>query len=123
MNFPSTTRREFLKTSSKAVAGAALAATVARPGYTAEDNTIPIALIGCGGRGTGAASQALSTQGPVKLVAVADVFDHRIKNTLKQLGQRHSSQVDVPPDRQFVGLDGYQKAMAAVMAGHRLGSA
>lgn len=110
-------RREFLKTSSKALAGAALAAAVARPGYTAEDNTINIALIGCGGRGTGAAAQALSTQGPVKLVAVADVFDHRMKNSLKQLQQKFGAQVDVPAERQFLGLDGYQKAMAAVGQG------
>ena len=110
------TRREFLKTSSKALAGAALAAAVARPGYTAEDNTIKIALIGCGGRGTGAAAQALSTQGPVKLVAVADVFEHRMKNTLKQL-EKFGSQIDVPAERQFLGLDAYRKAMDAVGKG------
>jgi len=60
-----TTRREFLKTSSSAVAGAALAATLATPraGYCAEDNAIKIALVGCGGRGTGAAANALATKG------------------------------------------------------------
>ena len=62
-----TTRREFLKTSSTALAGAALASAIARPGYAAENNTIKIALVGCGGRGTGAAAQAMSTQGPTKL--------------------------------------------------------
>ena len=56
----STTRREFLKTSSKVLAGAALTAAIARPGYTAEDNTIRVALVGCGGRGTGAAANALA---------------------------------------------------------------
>ena len=70
-----TTRREFLKTSGTALAGAALASAIARPGYAAENNTIKIALVGCGGRGTGAAAQALSTQGPTKLWAVADVFE------------------------------------------------
>jgi predicted dehydrogenase len=111
MNTHQTTRREFLKTSSQAVAGAALAATVVRPGYAAEANTIKIALVGCGGRGTGAASQALSTKGPVKLWAVADVFENRLKNSLKQLQQRHTDRVDVPPERQFVGMDGFKKAM------------
>ena len=69
-----TTRREFLKTSSAAVAGAAFASAIARPGYAAENNSIKIALVGCGGRGTGAAAQALSTRGPTKLGALADVF-------------------------------------------------
>jgi len=76
----STTRREFLKTSTKAVAGAALTAAIARPGYTAEANTIQVALVGCGGRGTGAAANALATtSGPIKLVAMADVFAGQIK--------------------------------------------
>ena len=67
-----TSRREFLKTSGTAVAGAALAATLATPraGYCAEDNAIKIALVGCGGRGTGAAANALSTKGPVEAGAI-----------------------------------------------------
>ena len=80
-----TTRREFLKTSGTALAGAALASAIARPGYAAENNTIKIALVGCGGRGTGAAAQALSTQGPTKLWAVADVFEHRLQSSLAKL--------------------------------------
>ena len=52
-----TTRREFLKTSGTALAGAALATAIPRPGYTAENNTIKMALVGCGGRGTGAAAR------------------------------------------------------------------
>ena len=79
-----TTRREFLRTSGKAVAGAALAGAVARPGYTAESNTLKIALVGCGGRGTGAAAQALSTKGPTMLWAMADVFEDRLKGSLDQ---------------------------------------
>lgn len=74
-----TSRREFLKTSSTAAAGAALATTLAapRPGYCAEENAIKIALVGCGGRGTGAAANALATAGPTKLWAVADVFPQK----------------------------------------------
>ncbi|HSA03270.1 MAG TPA: twin-arginine translocation signal domain-containing protein, partial [Candidatus Paceibacterota bacterium] len=64
------TRRDFLKTSGQMVAGVALAGAMARPGYAAESNTIKIALIGCGSRGTGAAENALSTEGPTKLWAM-----------------------------------------------------
>ncbi len=81
-----TTRREFLKTSGKAAVGAALASGVARPGYTAEDNTIRVALVGCGGRGTGAAANALATRsGPIKLVAMADVFGERLDGSYEAL--------------------------------------
>jgi myo-inositol 2-dehydrogenase / D-chiro-inositol 1-dehydrogenase len=108
-----TTRRDFLKTSSTALAGAALAAPLAvpRPGYAAEDNTIKIALVGCGGRGTGAAANALSTKGPTKLVALADVFPERIEKTHKILSEKFAAQVDVPPERRFVGFDAFRKAI------------
>src|SRR5512135_3113771 len=105
-----TTRREFLRISSQAVAGAALTAAVVRPGYAAEDNTIKVALIGCGGRGSGAAAQALSTTGPTKLWAMADVFEHRLQSSLSGLQRNHQAKLDVPRDRQFVGFDGYKKA-------------
>ena len=108
---PSTSRREFLKRSGGALTGAALASAIAARSYAAEDNTINVALVGCGGRGTGAAAQALSTEGPTKLVAMADVFDNRLQSSLKGLTQQKADQVDVPPDRQFVGLDGYKKAI------------
>jgi myo-inositol 2-dehydrogenase / D-chiro-inositol 1-dehydrogenase len=108
-----TTRREFLKTSSSALAGVALAAPLAtpRPGYAAEENTIRVALVGCGGRGTGAAFNALSTKGPVKLVALADVFPERVENTLKILSEKFSAQVDVPPEHRFLGFDAFKKAI------------
>jgi len=112
-----TTRREFLKTSSTALAGAALASAIARPGYAAEDNTIKIALVGCGGRGTGAASQAMSTKGPTKLWAMADVFEHRLQSSLGNLKAGHEKQLDVPPERQFIGLDGFKKAIDSLDKG------
>ena len=112
-----TTRREFLKTSSAAVAGATLAGALAGPGYAAENNTIKIALVGCGGRGTGAAAQALSTKGPTKLWAVADVFDHRLQTSLANLKGNHEKQLDVPPERQFIGLDGFKKAIDSLGKG------
>jgi predicted dehydrogenase len=107
------TRRDFLKTSSGALAGAALAMplALARPGYAAEDSTIKLALVGCGGRGTGAAANALSTKGPTKLVALADVFPERLANSLEVLSRKFAAQVDVPPDRCFVGFDAFKKAI------------
>jgi predicted dehydrogenase len=112
-----TTRREFLKTSGTAVAGAALAGAVARAGYAAENNTIKIALVGCGGRGSGAAAQALSTPGPTKLWAMADVFEHRLQSSLAGIRQQHEKQVDAPPERQFIGLDAYKKAIDSLDKG------
>jgi len=106
-----TSRRVFLKRSGQAVAGAALAGVVARPGYVAENNTIKIALIGCGGRGTGVAANALSTQGPTKLWAMADAFESRLASSLDTLSQRFGQKVVVPPERRFVGLDGFKKAI------------
>jgi len=106
-----TTRRRFLKTSSLALASTALASSMPRPGYCAENNTIKIALVGCGSRGSGAAAQALSTQGPTKLWAMADVFEHRLQSSLNNIKQGREKQIDVSPERQFVGLSGYQKAI------------
>ncbi len=113
---PSTSRRDFLKTSG-ALAGAALTGAIGSRAYAAEDNTIKIALVGCGGRGTGAAVQALSTVGPTKLVAMADVFDSRLQNSLKSISQQMADQVDVPKDHQFLGMDGYKKAIDLIAPG------
>ena len=114
-----TTRREFLKTSSTAVAGAAFAATLATPraGYCAEDNAIKVALVGCGGRGTGAAANALSTKGPVKLWAMADVFEHRLESSHNSLSTKHTSQIYVPSERRFLGFDGFKLAIDSLDKG------
>ncbi len=88
-----------------------------RPGYAAEKNTIKIALIGCGGRGTGAAAQAMSTKGPTTLWAVADVFENRLQSSLATLRGQHPDQVQVPAERQFVGMDAYKKAMDSLDRG------
>jgi myo-inositol 2-dehydrogenase / D-chiro-inositol 1-dehydrogenase len=112
-----TSRRGFLQTSGKVMAGAALASAVVRPGYAAEANTIKVALIGCGGRGGGAAAQALSTKGPTQLWAVADVFPDRVRNTAAQLKQRFPQQADLPAERQFAGFDGYRKAIDSLGRG------
>jgi hypothetical protein len=113
-----TSRREFLKNTGRIAATSTLAAGIIPRIYAAENNTIKVALIGCGGRGTGAASEALSVKnGPTKLVAVADVFENRVANSYKRLKEGHPDKVDVPEDRRFVGFDGYKKAMDCLGAG------
>ena len=83
--------------------------------HAAGTDEIKVALVGCGGRGSGAADQALTTynQGGIKLVAVADVHEDRMLSSLSNLRKQHPDRVDVPPDRQFMGFDGYKKAIAA----------
>src|SRR5690606_6102531 len=83
--------------------------------HAAGSDVIRVGLIGCGGRGTGAVSQALATEGPVKLVAVGDAFAYRLESSLHQLQRRKelAEKIDVPKDRQFVGLDAYKKVIAS----------
>jgi predicted dehydrogenase len=108
----SKSRREFLKLAGSATAASALAG-VAIPRCHAEgDSTIKLALVGCGGRGTGAVADAFSTTGgPVKLHAMADLFEPRLEGSLKRLSEGFADKVDVPPERRFVGFDAYQKAI------------
>jgi len=113
----SSSRRDFLKCTGGAVAGAALTGALSAGVHAAEDNTIKIALVGCGGRGTGAAANALATEGPVKLVAMADVFPDRLQNSFNSLSKTYADRVDVPKERQFLGMDAYKKATEAVGAG------
>ena len=106
-------RRDFLKASLAATAGAAVvgALPLARSVHAAGSDTIKIALVGCGGRGTGAAANALSTKANVKLVAMADAFADSLEGSLGSLQKWHNDRVDVPPERRFTGLDAYQKAI------------
>ncbi len=119
-------RRTFIKTAGTVAAGTALVgySPHVRTAHAAgAGETLKVALIGCGGRGTGAAVQALSTDGPVKLWAMADAFGDRLELSLKGLKKglpkRYdrsktgslADRVDVPPERRFVGLDGYRKAI------------
>jgi predicted dehydrogenase len=121
MNEPlkvSSTRRDFLKTSGKFAVASALADFAIPRVHAAGSDQIQIALIGCGGRGTGAAVNALSVKrGPVKLVAVGDVFEERLKKSIGSLEQRFPNQVDVPQDRRFIGFDAYKKAMDCLKPG------
>jgi predicted dehydrogenase len=113
-----TTRREFLKHTGRIAAAATIVSATARHVHAAEDNTIQLALVGCGGRGIGAAGDALSVQnGPIKLVALADVIAPHVANGFGHLSGRFGGKVDVPEDRRFVGFDGYQKAMDCLRPG------
>ncbi len=102
------TRRNFIKTTSTLAAAAAVAPGV----FGAGDDTLKLALIGCGGRGSGACSQALSTAGPIKLVAMADAFKDRLDGSYDELKKQHGDRVEVQEDAKFVGFDAHQKAIA-----------
>ncbi len=109
-------RREFLKQSGVLAAGAVLATATPKV-HAAEENTIKVALVGCGGRGRGAVMQALNTEGPKKLVALADVFENKVKTFVPHLKDKYPNEVDLPEERQFVGLDAYKHAVDAVGPG------
>jgi predicted dehydrogenase len=119
MRYTMTTRREFMKTAGKTAAVAALATQTFPFVHAAGSDLIQVALIGCGGRGTGAAEDALatSTLGPIKLVAMADVFENRLKSSYAELNKNLPQQVDVPVERRFVGFDAYKKAMDCLKPG------
>ena len=107
------TRRNFIQTTSIAAGGAVLGGlSVERAAHAAGSDDLKIALIGCGGRGSGAASQALSTKGNIKLVAMADAFRDRLDGSLNELKKHSPDKVDVPEDHKFVGFDAYKKAIA-----------
>ena len=105
---PPVTRRSFISSTSVA-AVAALSAS--RFAFAQASDTLKIALIGCGGRGSGAANQALNVPG-TKLVAMADAFKDRLGGALNSLKQAHPNSVDVPADRQFLGLDAFKNAIS-----------
>ena len=105
------TRRDFLKTATKATAVSALAGVVLPHVHAAGTDTVQIALVGCGGRGTGAAANALTVKnGPIKLTAVADVFGNKADATANGLKAQHGEKVDVG-DKKFIGFDAYKQAI------------
>ena len=113
-NTSKATRRQFLQRG-----GAFAAATVLTGGKTsavhaADDHTIRLALIGCGGRGTGAAAQALKADPNTKLVAMGDAFPDHLQNSLNGLKRQFGGQVQVDKDHQFVGFDAYKNVIDSV---------
>ncbi len=107
-------RRDFLKTSSVGLVGGAVAAGWGRiPGaYAAASDMIKVGVIGCGGRGTGAASDVLRAARGVKIVAMGDAFKDHLDASLKELSQ-FGDKVDVPPERQFVGFGAFDKVLTS----------
>jgi predicted dehydrogenase len=113
-----TTRRDFIKQTGTLAAASALAGVVIPHVHAAENNTIQIALVGCGGRGSGAVANALSVKtGPMKLVAMGDVFENRQSSSYENLKKQFPAQVAVPADRRFVGFDAYKHAMDCLKPG------
>ena len=114
------TRRDFLK-GVGTVAAASTLSGVAWPNvHPGQDSTIRLALIGAGGRGRGAADNAMSVPkslGPVKLHAMVDVFKDKLDKSYETLSKSHPEKVDVPPERRFLGFDGYRKAMDLLKPG------
>ena len=117
---PGATRRDFLKTSGTVAAGSAFTGLNVPLVHAGQDSTIQLSLVGCGGRGTGAASNALSVQsGPMKLVAMADVFSDKLNGSYDELKKQYpgDDKVNVPDDAKFIGFDGYKKAMDLLKPG------
>ena len=118
-----TSRRHFLATSAATATALAAGLSLSRSAHAAGSDVLKVALVGCGGRGTGAASQILQAHPSVKLWAMADLFADRLESALGRLRQGvdarydrdahqgHASQIDVPPERRFVGFDAYRKAI------------
>jgi predicted dehydrogenase len=109
-------RRDFVKQST-ILAGGILAVPLMSKAnfFSGANDTIKVVLIGCGGRGTGAAIQALSTKQHVKLVAMADAFRDRLDDSYKDITSddaKMMGKIDVPEERKFTGFDGYKKAIA-----------
>ena len=113
-NGPSGSRRDFVKSTSLAASGTLLSVLNAHRGvHAAGDDILKVGLIGCGGRGTGATTQALMADSRVKLTAMADVFEDRLQQSLKSLNKTEAiaSKIDVPRERQFVGFDAYKQLL------------
>ncbi len=111
-----TSRRQFLGSSAAAAVGGALASPLAMPAVTSRignADTLRVGLIGCGGRGTGAAANALDADENVCLAAMGDLFEEKLEASLAQLRKRVPEKVAVTPDRRFLGFDAYENVVAS----------
>ena len=112
---PQFSRREFLASSSAAAIGLTALTLPKNGAYAAgEEAPLKVGLIGCGGRGTDAARQALRADKNVKLWAMADAFSDRLESSRNSLSKVEdvSAKIDVPPERRFVGFNAYQDVIA-----------
>jgi predicted dehydrogenase len=131
---PLSSRRDFIKTTGQLAAASALAGVALPYVHAADDNTIHLALIGCGGRGSGAVANAMSAGGlvlgddggtkrasgaggPVKLVAMADLRQDRLDQAHQALSQKLGDRIDAPKERRFLGFDGYRHAIDCLRPG------
>jgi len=110
-NKVSTTRREFLRASTAVASAAALG--ISSRAYAAGGDTLRVGMIGCGGRNTGAAAQALAADAGARLVAMCDIFMERVKNKRAILKEQKGAQVTVDDDHCFAGFDGYKHVIEA----------
>lgn len=113
-------RRQFIKAAGGVATASTLTSLSAPVVHAAGSDLIQVALVGCGGRGSGAAFNAIATKsGPIKLVAMADAYSHRLKSSFQGLSReiKDKAKMDVPEDRQFIGFDAYKKAMDVLKPG------
>ncbi len=107
-------RRTFVKTSAKTLAAGMVFSHL--PIFSSANvfgqEKIKLGVVGCGGRGTGAVFQALTASKSVQLVAMGDVFKHEMDNSFQQISQKFPDQLDVPQERQFLGLDAFKDVIA-----------
>ena len=108
------TRRGFLRSSASAAVGGALVSGIGAPGIVSGSigtKTLNVGLIGCGGRGTGAAFNALQADPNVVLTAMGDTFEDNLRSSIAQLRKKVPDKVKVPPEKCFVGLDAFEKVL------------
>lgn len=117
-NTPGVSRRDFMKAAATAAAvvpAVGVPLSIARGAYAGGNDTIKVGLVGCGGRGTGAAAQALNADGGAVLWSMGDVFKDRLDSSLgglkENFGDKAAQKLDVPGDRQFVGFDSYKQVI------------
>ncbi len=111
-------RRDFLNDAGAVAATTLLASRGLAGVHVRGSDTIQVALVGCGGRGSGAAKNAMSVpQGSMRLVAMADAFEDRLNSSYRALSGSIQDELDVPEERRFVGFDAYRHAMDCLRPG------
>ncbi|EEI90121.1 Tat pathway signal sequence domain protein [Sphingobacterium spiritivorum ATCC 33300] len=104
-------RRDFLKAGAAVAGTAALSSMPVSAVFAAGSDVIKVALIGCGGRGTGAAFDAFASGQNIRLVAMADAFKDNLDSTYNTLKEKFQDKIDIPDSRKYVGFDGYKSAI------------
>lgn len=109
---PSSTRRRFLSQSGKIAVGTSVLAGVSIPAvHAAGSDKIQLALIGCGGRGSGAVGNAIEADDGIQLTAMADLFEDRLDRSRQVLEKNFKGRVEVPSDRRYLGFEAFKQAI------------